>query len=462
MPLAAAVEGCFGFTAAWGGELASGPTVNSTLWQRHPDAILLVLVALVLQSGLLLGLLLQRFHRRRAEKSLEESEERMTLATQAAGLGLWVWQANAESGELSPRCRRLCGFGTPHPMGRAAGCTGVDSKVCPMLSAAMANLTVEAPTFEVECPHGEEEGKPCWIASYGRGYFDGHGKLQRLLGVSIDVTPRKLAAKALQEQREQLAHFDRVSMMWQLASSIAHELNQPLGAMLRNTDSAELLLERVPPDIAGAKSALADIRRDNERAGEVIERVRALLKRRQVEPAPQNLPELIREVVSMSQSIALAKNVQLQVELEPDLPLVPGDRVQVQQVLLNLVLNALDALNAGTAPAKKILVRARRLEGWVEILVSDTGPGIAPEHLARLFEPFFTTKQHGLGVGLPISRSIAQAHHGELTAENNPGGGATFRLRLPVRNLDTSPKDTLGLVMKPIPATAAAPETVGP
>jgi two-component system, LuxR family, sensor kinase FixL len=293
-------------------------------------------------------------------------------------------------------------------------------------------LSVANPTFETECLHGLEEQKPCWIASRGRGYFDKDGKLLRLIGVSMDVTERKNSARSLQEQREQLAHVDRVSIMGQLASSLAHELNQPLGAILRNAEAAELFLRKDPPNLEELRAILADIRHDDERAGAVIDRMKALLQRRKFQIVAISLPVLFEEVISLAEPDATARQVQLRVEVDPNTPIVMGDRVQLQQVLLNLIINAIDAINSCDSASRCVVVGAAAKQDGVEVFVLDSGPGILPELLPRVFEPFFTTKENGMGVGLPICRSIIEVHGGRIWGENNAESGATFRFTLPL------------------------------
>ena len=233
------------------------------------------------------------------------------------------------------------------------------------------------------------------------------------------------------QQRNELAHVTRVSTMGQLASSLAHELNQPLGAILRNAEAAELFLQDPSPDLDEVRAILADIRKDDQRAGEVIDRMRALMKRREAERRRLDLNLLAGEVVTLVRPDAEKRRVRLALETDPALPPVHGDRVQLQQVLLNLLLNAMDALDDNPPARRLVTVRARPVGATVEVAVSDNGHGIPADKLLRVFEPFFTSKPNGLGMGLAISRSIIEAHGGRLWAENNEAGGATFTFTLP-------------------------------
>jgi C4-dicarboxylate-specific signal transduction histidine kinase len=251
-------------------------------------------------------------------------------------------------------------------------------------------------------------------------------------GVLLDITSHRQSEIELQQVRGQLAHAGRVSMMGQLASALAHELNQPLGAILRNAEAAEMFLQRATPDLDEVRAIVADIRRDDQRAGEVIERLRALLKRRDIESHPLPVNDLLSEVVALVRADASARGVMIEIITQPDLPLVRGDRVHLQQVLINLVINAMDALTDMKLVDRRVTVSAQRDgPGFVEVAVSDTGHGIASDKLPQVFDPFFTTKPHGMGMGLPISRTIIEAHGGRIMAANGPDGGAVFRFTLP-------------------------------
>ena len=242
-----------------------------------------------------------------------------------------------------------------------------------------------------------------------------------------------LAADEMRRLQEEIAHVGRVSMMGQLASALAHEINQPIGAILRNAEAAELFMQSKTPDLEEIRAILADIRADDQRAGDVIDRMRALLKRHVLDTQLLDLAELVGDVAKLAQPDAATRHVKLTVNLPADLPPVRGDRVHLQQVLLNLILNGIDALNRAGPGNRRVTVSARvDAARTVEIAVSDTGHGIAAEKLAHVFDPFFTTKPDGMGMGLPISRTIVESHGGRLWAENNDGTGATFRFTLPV------------------------------
>ncbi|WP_170319973.1 ATP-binding protein [Polyangium spumosum] len=237
----------------------------------------------------------------------------------------------------------------------------------------------------------------------------------------------------LMATNQRLAHLNRVAAMTELATSIAHELNQPLAAILSNAQAARRLLQRSPPDVSEALLALGDIVEDDRRAGTIIQRMRAMLKKGAPRADALDLNELAREVARLVGNDALLRGATLRLDLGPRLPRVRGDGIQLQQVLLNLVVNGLDAVADRPAGGRLVVVRTRSDgKDRVSLSVEDAGKGIAQEDLERIFEAFFTTKAEGLGVGLAISRSIVEAHGGRLWAENNPGEGATFRCTLPI------------------------------
>jgi signal transduction histidine kinase len=248
-----------------------------------------------------------------------------------------------------------------------------------------------------------------------------------------DCTARKRAELEAQMNWAGAAHATRAATLGELAAGLAHEINQPLAAILTNVQASLRILAIQPLQVELLREILEDIAADDSRASEIIRRMRAFLKKGQTELEPLDLTELAWGVVRLVGSDAVLRRVRIHPHLESDLPRVHGDRVQLQQVILNLVINGLEAM-ADTAPARRhLMIRsAQPEERWVEITVEDGGQGIAPDVLARIYEPFFSTKRDGLGMGLSISRSIAEAHGGHLGASNNSDGGATVTLRLPV------------------------------
>ena len=224
-------------------------------------------------------------------------------------------------------------------------------------------------------------------------------------------------------------------MVGELTATIAHEINQPLVGVVTNANAATRWLAATPPNLDEARQAVHRIARDGNRASEVIKRIRAFIKKGEPAKMPLDLNDLIQETVALTQAELARKKVSLQTELSPELPRVPADHIQLQQVLLNLVVNALDSMTAVAGQPRCLRIRTDRLEpDTVQIAVQDTGVGIKPAETAHLFEPFYTTKPNGLGLGLAISRSIVEAHGGRLWATPNNGRGVTFQLTLPVQD----------------------------
>jgi signal transduction histidine kinase len=221
-------------------------------------------------------------------------------------------------------------------------------------------------------------------------------------------------------------------MAGELTASIAHELNQPLGAILTNAESAALMLKSPNPDLQELNEIIEDIRRDDARASEVIVRLRSLLKKAPFEEKRLDLNDLVRDAVGFLSPLATGRRIELNAVLYPASLPIRGDRIQLQQVITNLVLNAIEAVNGAAGSIRRIDIEAARVENQAEVAIGDYGPGIPPDQLKQVFEPFFTTKPQGMGMGLAIARTIVEAHGGRLTAENQPGGGALLRIGLPL------------------------------
>lgn len=246
-----------------------------------------------------------------------------------------------------------------------------------------------------------------------------------------DVTDRRRAELETQHLRNELARFARVSAAGQLAAALAHELNQPLGAILCNAEAAVEYLAKEPPALPQLRDILRDIGADGKRAGEVIHRLRALYQNRGQEQTALQINHLIQDTVKLMNSEFVLKDVTLDLDLDAGLPMVIGNYVQLQQVLINVWMNALDAMAGRAAGTRLLKIATRPVEAGILVSVRDTGTGIPPGQLDRLGEPFFTTKPAGMGMGLAISGSIVEAHKGRMWGENNPEGGASFYFELP-------------------------------
>jgi two-component system sensor kinase FixL len=368
-----------------------------------------------------------------SEDGLHENEQRMSLAVDAANLGIWIRDLARNEIWASDKWRELFGFTPSEPLDLERILRRLHPDDREALQQVLMKAIAGTGSYETEFRLTLPDGGFRWIASHGQVEFDATGRPVRVRGVSRDVTAHKQAEQETLLLRREVAHVARVTMMGQLASALAHEINQPLGAILRNAEAAELFMQNESPDLDEIRAIVADIRKDDQRAGAVIDRMRGLLKRQPLNTRALDVSDLVGDVRALVRADAAARQVKLEVDVPDNLPPVRGDRVHLQQVLLNVILNGMDALNGAGGRERRIRVVAL-LNGaqTVEIAVSDTGSGIPADRLAHVFDPFFTTKPNGLGMGLPISRTIIETHGGRFWAENNPGGGATFRFTLPV------------------------------
>jgi signal transduction histidine kinase len=248
-----------------------------------------------------------------------------------------------------------------------------------------------------------------------------------------DITERKRAEIQAQQSRQELAHFTRVSAMGELTASLAHELNQPLTGILSNAQAARRFLDMAPPALHEVRQSLEEIVEDDKRAAEVIQRLRDLLRKGDSELTPLDLNVLVRDVVKLLSSDAIIRDVAIGLDLSEPSAVVRGDRVQLQQVVLNLVLNALEAMAECSRQDRRLVVHTGRLDDrTVRVSVEDVGPGFGEGTQELVFEPFYSTKPAGMGMGLAIARSIIDAHGGEISAANNPIRGATVQFSLPL------------------------------
>jgi two-component system, LuxR family, sensor kinase FixL len=247
-----------------------------------------------------------------------------------------------------------------------------------------------------------------------------------------DVTERKRVELEAQRSRQELAHFTRVSTMGELTASLAHELNQPLTGILANAQAARRFLDATPPDLTEVHEILSDIIEDDKRAAEVIRRLRDMLRKGESQQLPLDLNTLIRDVAKLVSSDAVIRNVAVTLVLDADLPIVSVDRIQLEQVVLNLLINGMESMGEDAGDERPLFVRTERTETkGVHVSVRDAGSGLHAGTQDLVFEPFYTTKSAGMGMGLAIARSIIEAHGGNIWAENNAVRGATFHFTLP-------------------------------
>jgi PAS domain S-box-containing protein len=290
----------------------------------------------------------------------------------------------------------------------------------------------ERTDFELDYRTVHPDGTIKYVHALGHPVFNAAGDLVEFLGTSIDVTERRRAEDARLDAQNSLAHANRVTTMGQLAASIAHEVNQPIAATVTNAQSALRWLDRRPPDLEEVRQALARIVKDGNRAAEVIEEIRALIKKAPPRRDRLEINGAIREVIALTRGEAVKNGVSVQTKLVDGLPFIQGDRVQLQQVILNLIINAVEAMSGINAGARELLISTGKPQSdGVLVAVRDSGPGLAPTTIEHLFESFYTTKTGGLGLGLSICRSIIEAHGGRLWASANVPCGAIFQFTVP-------------------------------
>ena len=254
-----------------------------------------------------------------------------------------------------------------------------------------------------------------------------------LISLLLHERGRRSFAEVQSRQRmSELAHVNRYATAGELTTSIAHEINQPLGAIRTNAETMELMVKSASPDMDEIREIVADIRRDEERASEVILRLRSLLKKAPFELREVDFNGIVGETIEFLSALAAGRQVSISMSLYSGPLPIKGDRIQLQQVILNVIVNAMDAMSSMPAAERRITVWTLRDNDFVEVAISDAGPGIPPDKLSRVFDPFFSTKPEGMGMGLSIARTIVEAHQGELKAENQKKGGALFRIRLPL------------------------------
>jgi PAS domain S-box-containing protein len=405
-----------------------------TMWELYKWRII-ALISLSLSEAVLIALLVVNLvARRRAERSSEASEEWLNLAMESADVAIWARDFSRDELMATANWRRMFGYAPADVLRQESFLERIHPEDRPAVERAVKDAIQNRADFAAEYRLALPDGSQRWIASRGRLHSGADGKPSRVLGISVDMTERKRAEHEMQHQREELVHVARVSVMGELATSVAHELNQPLGAILSNAEAAELFLDQDPLPVSELRGILKDIRKDDERASEVIRRMRSLLRKHELVQEPLEINSLAEDMLRMVSADAVLRRTTIAADLSPNLPTVDGDRIHLQQVLLNLILNSMDAMAKTPPERRRLVIRSRMREGVVEVSVADTGPGILADHLPQLFDPFFTTKQNGIGMGLAICRKIVEAHHGRIWAENQPSGGAVFRVTLPVSN----------------------------
>ena len=369
--------------------------------------------------------------RKRAEEALRESEERFRTLVQFS-FDVY-WESDAQHRFIRQEFAE--GLADPPAPGSEIGKTRWEVPYLEPDAEAWRKhretLEAHLPFRDFELARPAADGGKRYISVSGLPVFDKAGRFIGYRGVARHITERKRAEEALRDMQMQLAHANRVATMGQLSASITHEVNQPITAAVTYALAARRWLSAEPPNFREVDDALSLIVKEGNRAGEVVARIRALIKKVPARKDAVAINDAILEVIALTRTEAANNSVSVRTQLAEGLPRVQGDRVQLQQVLLNLIINAIEAMRDVGEEERELLISTRNEPDGVSVEVRDSGPGFAPETLERVFEAFYTTKPGGLGMGLSICRSIIEAHGGRLWASANLPRGASFQFALP-------------------------------
>jgi PAS domain S-box-containing protein len=395
---------------------------------------LTALAALIaLEAGLILLLMRNREQLRATRAELLNNQENIRLAARAARLGFWTLDLDHDCLWISDEGRELFGWSKFEPVAFERFLNTLRPEDREPVRRGMQRALAGGAEFEAEHQIVLPDGTARWITTRGRAQRKADGKPQLLSGVSMDVTSNKQAIHEAQELRRELSHTGRLSLLSQFTASLAHELGQPLGAIQHNADAAEMFLKANPPDLEEIHSILSDVRQDCERAALIIDRLRSMLRRRGIEVQNLVWSELAHEAVGFVRTDSQARGIAIEIETPLGLPHLKGDRVHIEQVLINLIANAMDAIDTSPSGERRVTISAKSNgNGSVECWVADTGPGIPSQCLPGIFDPFVTSKANGMGMGLPISQTIIETMGGRLWVERSSGKGATFSFTVPV------------------------------
>ncbi|MEZ5832630.1 MAG: ATP-binding protein [Dongiaceae bacterium] len=402
-----------------------------SLWETHWLLLLATTATLGVQALMITALLIQARRRRKAELLLQEANDQMDVAATSADLGLWSWTPADGKVWMTSHCRSMLGQAAEASIDfdlflRQLSGQDTESLRTDMLDAVRRNATIQR-----EFSRFDEAGRLHWVSM--TGYCIRHEHRFCVTGTLVDVTERKCAQIEAEQQREQLIHLTRVSTLGEISGALAHELNQPLTAISINAQTGERLARAAEPDLGELRDILSDVLQDIRRASAILGRLRSLVRKERVEYESLMPSQIIEDVLTLVRGDLLEKRIEVAKELEAGLPPVRGDRVQIQQVMINLVRNASDAMVVDAQPGHRLTLKAHRGRGdTVVFSVADTGPGIPAQLQEQVFEPFVTTKSQGMGLGLSISRNILVAHGGKIWCTSNPDGGANFGFSLPI------------------------------
>jgi signal transduction histidine kinase len=368
---------------------------------------------------------------RYAEIATRTREERISFAAASSSVGLWQYEISTGAFWATEHCRTLFGIPPDIPLDLDRLLSRIHPSDFLAASGALKSAIVRPVPLEIEFRVGHN-GQERWISARAQPIIGDDGKPTAMTGAFADATLRKTAEAEADVQRQEIAHLMRVSMLGELSGGLAHELTQPLTAILSNAQAGKMLLAKGNKNLTEIGNIFDDIITEDDRAGEVIHRLRGLLKKGEVKYESIDMNDLIASTLRLLHSELIDRRISVEHEPAADLARVRGDSVQLQQILLNLFMNAMDAMD-GVAPALRIISvhTATTNEGGIEVRIVDRGTGLPPSHEQIVFQPFFTTKKRGLGLGLSICASIMKLHGGTLSLQNNVSDGATAIFRLP-------------------------------
>lgn len=377
---------------------------------------------------------------RRVENLLAESEERLAIFSSLATVGIWSWDPATDEVWASECARTILDLEEPTPLALETLFAAIHTadRAKALHAVTTIGSSSETPT---ELRVVRQNGEIRWVTMRACTHHYENEALRRVLGYVVDDSERKRTEAELVRQQQQIRHLTRVSMLGELSGALAHELQQPLTAILCNAAAAQLLIGGPGFQAEELREILEDIIRDDKHAGQIIQHLRSLLIRRETQAQRLEIADLIDGVMTLARSTLKKHEVRVHQRIEDDIPAMLGDRVELQQVMLNLVLNACESMSANSSGDRSLEIVAAfyAREGVVRISVLDCGSGISPDRLERIFDPFFTTKEGGLGLGLAVCHSIIVAHKGRLWATNRPARGAAFHFTLPILAEQSSP-----------------------
>jgi PAS domain S-box-containing protein len=416
-----------GFLAIWSAGHGYGPFST----RSAEENALSIQMFLIVMSVPLLFLAAVIEERGKGEMTLRGREQRMSLAAESANLAFWTINFERKQSWMSDKGRAIFNFAPDEALSRELFLSRVHPEDRVAVDEAIERARASSQTFEFEYRLLRPDGQTRWLISRGRYLRNDRDRVNELIGVAIDVTAQVQANLQLRLQREELAHLSRVALMGELTASLAHELNQPLTAIASNAAAGRRFLTLGSPEPEMFDELLADVASDARRAGDIIHGIHHFVRKSESVRRAVNLNEIIREVLRLLHSDLLGRATAVETQLAPNLPPVDANSVQLQQILLNLLMNSLEAMHVTPAEKRRILISTECEADSVVTSVRDYGGGLPKDNPDKIFTHFYSTKPAGMGMGLTIVRSIVESHGGELAAEN-ADDGARFSFRLPV------------------------------